>query len=281
MLVTYGEVEIGPYAGLAPSQVTRLGEDKMAEVIKDLLTETKVTCKEAVMSVDSAASYVSTITVPRLPPAEERFMMPIEARKYVPIPINEVKLDWWEVPNKDETEKTKDVVLVAVKNETLESYARIAKKLELSNLEMEIQGFSLVRSLSNNNQGLFVFVDFGAAYTTLNIVKEGVVIDMHIINHGSQESTMQLSRSLSLAVETAEETKRTDLAAVSSGSVAVGDLDGDGVSEVVQAAYLSLQDRAKVVEEVFGPNTQEPSVFGQTLIDSNLSENHYKNHLQE
>ena len=45
----------------------------------------------------------------------------------------------------------------------------------------------------------------------------------------------------------------------------------------LQAAYLSLQDRAKVVEEVFGPNTQEPSVFGQTLIDSNLNPNHYKN----
>ncbi len=45
----------------------------------------------------------------------------------------------------------------------------------------------------------------------------------------------------------------------------------------LQAAYLSLQDRAKSVEEVFGPNTQEPAVFGQTLIDSNLSNVHYKN----
>ncbi len=40
----------------------------------------------------------------------------------------------------------------------------------------------------------------------------------------------------------------------------------------LQAAYLSLLDRAKPVEEVFGPHTHEPSVFGQTLIDSGLTD---------
>lgn len=40
----------------------------------------------------------------------------------------------------------------------------------------------------------------------------------------------------------------------------------------LQAAYLSLQDRAKPVEEVFGPNTQDPTVFGQSLVDSGLTE---------
>ncbi len=39
----------------------------------------------------------------------------------------------------------------------------------------------------------------------------------------------------------------------------------------LQAVYLSLQDRAKPVEEVFGPNSQDPNVFGQSLIDSGLT----------
>lgn len=39
----------------------------------------------------------------------------------------------------------------------------------------------------------------------------------------------------------------------------------------LQSAYLSLQDRAKPIEEVFGPNTQDPTVFGQSLIDSGLT----------
>lgn len=40
----------------------------------------------------------------------------------------------------------------------------------------------------------------------------------------------------------------------------------------LQAAYLSLQDRSKQVEEILGPNTQEPMVFGQALIDDGLTE---------
>lgn len=40
----------------------------------------------------------------------------------------------------------------------------------------------------------------------------------------------------------------------------------------LQAVYLSLQDRAKSVNEVFGPNAAEPNTFGQSLIDSGLTE---------
>jgi intracellular multiplication protein IcmJ len=39
----------------------------------------------------------------------------------------------------------------------------------------------------------------------------------------------------------------------------------------LQAAYLSLTDRATLVEEVFGPHTKDPIVFGQTMIETGLT----------
>ena len=39
----------------------------------------------------------------------------------------------------------------------------------------------------------------------------------------------------------------------------------------LQTTYLSFKDRAKTIEEIFGPGSSNPSTFGQTLIDSNLS----------
>jgi intracellular multiplication protein IcmJ len=39
----------------------------------------------------------------------------------------------------------------------------------------------------------------------------------------------------------------------------------------LQAIYLSLKDRSKVIESCFGPNSSDPSVFGQGLIDTYLS----------
>lgn len=39
----------------------------------------------------------------------------------------------------------------------------------------------------------------------------------------------------------------------------------------LQTAFLSLKDREHIVNETFGPKSSDPYVFGQTLIDSNLS----------
>lgn len=39
----------------------------------------------------------------------------------------------------------------------------------------------------------------------------------------------------------------------------------------LQNTYLSLKDRNSNVDEIFGPNSSNPNVFGQTLIDANLA----------
>jgi len=39
----------------------------------------------------------------------------------------------------------------------------------------------------------------------------------------------------------------------------------------LQAAYLSLMDRSKPIEEIFGPGSENPLIFGQALIDSSLT----------
>ena len=45
----------------------------------------------------------------------------------------------------------------------------------------------------------------------------------------------------------------------------------------LQNTYLSLKDRMSQVDEIFGPNSSDPNVFGQALIDSNLSINQLQN----
>lgn len=40
----------------------------------------------------------------------------------------------------------------------------------------------------------------------------------------------------------------------------------------LQSTYLSLKDRTSIIDELFGPDSHDPNIFGQTLIDSNLSD---------
>lgn len=212
ILVTYGEIELGPYVGLEVGQPVTLDEDKIVEAIKDLMKSAKITCKEASLSLDAGSSYVSVISVPNIPDKELDQIIPIESRKYIPVPVTEVSIDWWHMPSDTPTSESKsrlvNVVIAAVKNEKINNYSSIAKKLELTGVDFEIEGFSIARAMFVNHPGMFICLDIGAQYSTLSLIKSNIVFDTSIIAHGSQESTRQLARSLSLNLKVAEETKR-------------------------------------------------------------------------
>lgn len=212
ILDTYGEIALGPYGGMVAGQAVHLGEEKLVEAIQDVMKEAKITARDAVVSIDSSAAFVSLVKVPKVDNTELRSMMPFEARKYIPIPLSEVQMDWWHIPttvNIGANERMINVVLAAVKNETLTMYDRVIKKLSLTNVEYEIQGYSMMRSVSPKSSGMVLYVDIGAQYTTLSLIHNNTVLDMHVISRGSQDGTIQLSKALSIPIDTAEETKRT------------------------------------------------------------------------
>jgi type IV pilus assembly protein PilM len=211
VLDTYGEVALGPYAGLKIGQAVHLGEEKLLEAIQDLFKEAKVTARDTTVAIDSSGAYVSLVHVPKVGDEELKTMMPIEARKYIPIPLTDVQMDWWHIPETvkfNGGEKLTSVVLAAVSNSMLTSYDSLVKKMELRNVEYEIHGYSLLRASPPHTHKMVMYVDIGAQNTTLSLVYQGIVLDMHVISRGSQDSTMQLSRALSITIDTAEESKR-------------------------------------------------------------------------
>ena len=212
ILDTYGEVALGPYAGLKIGQGTHLGEEKLFEAIKDLFKEAKVTARDTVVAIDSSGAFVSLVHVPKVEEEQLKTMMPLEARKYIPVPLTEVQMDWWHIPPTVKfgaDDKTTSVVLAAVNNSILSAYDSLVRKLDLRNVEYEIHGYSLLRASPPHTHNMVMYVDIGAQITTLSVVFQGIVLDMHVITRGSQDSTMQLSRALSITLDSAEEAKRT------------------------------------------------------------------------
>jgi type IV pilus assembly protein PilM len=211
ILDTYGEVPMGPYGGAFVGQAIHLGEEKLLEAVQDLFKEAKVTATNTVVAIDPSATYVSLIKVPKVDDDQLRTMIPIEARKYIPIPLTEVQMDWWHIPttiNIGDRDELINIVLAAVNNEALATYDRLVKKMNLTNVEYEIHGYSLVRSSAPHTHKMILYLDIGAQITTISLVFQGIVLDMHVISHGSQEGTTQLSKALSVPIDTAEEAKR-------------------------------------------------------------------------
>jgi type IV pilus assembly protein PilM len=222
ILETYGEIALGPYGGVEIGRSTNLSPEKIAEALVDLMRESKVTTAMGALSIPYGSSLITTIEMPAVAEKQLTQMIPIEARKYIPVPLAEVALDWWVIPKsnptpgdyKDKEEKAKpddnkvEVLLVAIHNEALNRYQTIIKKSAIEASFFEIEIFSAIRSVLDEDPGSRMIVDLGAASTKVYILEEGIVHVSHIINRGSQDITLALSKSLGITVEEAEVYKR-------------------------------------------------------------------------
>jgi type IV pilus assembly protein PilM len=228
VLETYGELALGPYGGATVGQAVLLPEDKIAQAISDLMKEKEVniTTKSSGISIPFASSLMSVIEMPAVNQKQLATMIPLEARKYIPVPISEVMLDWSIIPKNEVKEEAVpaplgspeapkiaplpkvDVLVVAIHNDTIARYQNIVAKCGLDNTFFEIEIFSTMRSVLDQGLAPVMIMDMGAASTKLYIVERGVIKASHTINRGSQDITNTISQSLGLPPEKAEIMKR-------------------------------------------------------------------------
>ncbi|MBI5400697.1 MAG: pilus assembly protein PilM [Candidatus Yonathbacteria bacterium] len=234
VLRNYGEIVLGPRAGVAAGQATNLSPEKIAEAIHDLLLEMGVTARHTLLAIPFSASLLSVIELPDVGQKELKSMVPLEARRYIPVPVSEVSLDWWVLPKRkkkkvavvsmsplvpvapaiseDDDEKpvgNVDVIIAAIHNETLKKYETIERDAhlpgEMSHFEIEI--FSMLRAVVGRDLATALVIDIGAGSTKLALVDEGLVRGSHIVSLGGQDITLALARSQNISFAQAEEIK--------------------------------------------------------------------------
>jgi len=213
ILETYGAIALGPYAGVEVGRATALGAEKITEALKDVIREANVTTQDAAISIPYSASLVSIIKLPATVEKQLAQVVPIEARKYIPVPINEVLLDWFVVSGGAKSggavaDGKIDVLLVAIHNDTIAKFRSIGVEAGLQAAFFEIEVFSAARASLDHGIAPVAVVDMGAATTKFYVVERGLIHESHIINHGSQDITLTISRALGLTVMQAEERKR-------------------------------------------------------------------------
>ena len=222
VLETYGSLSLGPYGQVEIGKVTNLAEDKLAAAITDLIRESSVTSMSAGVAIPSSASLVTVIEIPTAPNNKEiAAIVQTEARKYIPVPISEVSLDWSVIPKREEepmndtlamqspTNNKTEVLIAAIHSDTISKYQAVVKAANLQTSFYEIETFSTMRAILGHEMGTVLIVDFGASKVKLSIVDFGVVRQFHVVMRGSQDITANLATSLQIPFSKAEEMKRT------------------------------------------------------------------------
>ncbi len=219
VLETYGEIMLGPYANAEVGQAVNAPTDKVVEALKELVKEANVTATTAGISIPLGSSLISVISLPTVNQNDLASMVPIEARKYIPVPITEVALDWFVIPNEERkymqpnqpmpsSNPTTDVLMVAIHKGTLSKFTDISKGINVTPQFFEIEPFSFSRASYEHGTQPILMVDFGAAATRVYIIEFGVILISHTINRGGQDITSAIAKSKSLTFGEAETLKR-------------------------------------------------------------------------
>ncbi len=227
VLENYGSLALGPYANLEPGQAAGLSKEKIIEAIHDLIREASITAKNSGISIPLKDTMISLIEMPDVGEKQLKTMIPIEARKHIPVPMSEVALNFWVMPHEDslkvpaptkekqpkepksyETVNNVEVLIAAIHNNSINKYQKIKEGAGFEARLFEIEIFSTIRSLVGSDMSTVMVIDIGAAATKTAMVENGVLRGSHIINRGSQDITIALSKSFGISIGEAEKIKR-------------------------------------------------------------------------
>ena len=220
LLETYGEVALGPYheEGSA-GELTSLDTDQLASALSNLLEQANVTARQAIISISSATSLIFILKLPQISERELAGVVQNEARKYIPVPLTEVSLDWWVIPEKEiygenegfgaSKQTNLDVLVAAVRNEVVSRYNIISEKVDaLDAPHYEIETFSAIRGSFKHELAPVMLLDFGASGVRMSVIEHGVVRKFRALNRGSRYLSSSIQKSLEIEFSEAEALKR-------------------------------------------------------------------------
>ena len=193
--------------------ILKLPDGEIIWGIKELLKKAKIKATDAIASIPSFSTFATVIEMPYLSEQDLASSLPFEARKYIPVPLSEVILDWSIIdvpkgPVDSTKQNTVEVFMAAVPKDETIRYQRIMQGAGLNLRALELENSALIRALLGNDLSPTVIVNIGGRSTSIVIVNRGYERVSHSYEVGGFEITKSISRSLNVGLEKAEELKK-------------------------------------------------------------------------
>lgn len=208
-LRTYGELQLAPYVTKELGEVVELTQEKKTAALTDVLREAGVEASAGILSLPLNASFV---TVMSLTAKEDENIEPrvrVEARKYIPIPLTDVTLDWTELTPLDKDPKTvREVLIAAVQNDAYGQMTTLMQSINKVSQPSEIELFSSLRSLSSATDTSIAVIDLGAQTSKMYIAQDAMLRKIHRVRMGGAQATKRIMELVSVSFTEAENMKR-------------------------------------------------------------------------
>ncbi len=235
-LITYGIVESSGdiVRSNAPETINRV-----VELLKEITEKSRVTTNLAVAALPAFSVFSSILSLPPMPKSDLAQAVKWEAKKFVPMPLEEMILDWKLLRNLNDTyqeqndkeqsktdinenkennlqktEKSQEikqnyrVLITAAPKNLVARYLEIFKAAGLKLISLETESFALARSLFFGSKLPIMIIDIGSLTTAISIVEDGVPILNRSLDVGGATLTQAIATSLNIDRRRAEQFKR-------------------------------------------------------------------------
>lgn len=189
-------------------------QESLAEVIKRLFEEAKPTTKNVNLSLPESQIFTRVVEMPYLTDAELSSALKWEAEQYVPVPLNEVQIDWQVLstpPQGSEKGGKMEILLVAAPKILIEKYLNIMRLSGLEPLALETETIALTRvfTQTQGSSPTTLIISLGASSTDICIVHQGKLTFTRSITTGGLALSRAIGQDLGFEIAQAEEYKKT------------------------------------------------------------------------
>ncbi len=211
-LLNYGQVDL---ARLEKGKVTggNSYDDEVVLYLRALLQNLRSKSKGVYAAMPAFTGLVSLIELPEMDEDELKEAIQFEAHKYIPSSLEDVTLSW-EVVGLHQAEAGSgakmEILLVAALNKEVVRYQKYIRTAGMEVDFLELETFSLVRSIVGHEPGLHLVIDIGSRATNLVLVDEGLVKVSRNLDAGGKDITRTLTDGLGITAERAEMLKKSE-----------------------------------------------------------------------
>jgi len=202
-LTNYGIAPLLPEAIVEGEIMDR---DVVIDTIRTLFETKNIKKREVASAVSGRGVIVKKIVMERMKEAEARERIQWEAEQHVPFDINDVTLDF-KILNPEASTEQMEVLLVAVKNETVNSYLGLITSAGLSPSLVDVGFFALQNAYEWNyptpSGTVIALINIGADVTSINVIKDHAPYFTRDLPTAGNQCLQLLQKNLGLSSEQA------------------------------------------------------------------------------
>jgi type IV pilus assembly protein PilM len=201
-LVKYAYLPLDSKIAMSDSKAD---QQKLAEVIAQLIGEAKVSTRNVAVGIPSGRVFTTVADIERIPESELAKAVPYQADSLIPTPLAESKIDWALLGDSPSDKTKQEILLTSVPNKFVEDRLDMIESIGLNVIAFEPDNLAMARALAAPEATPQLILDVGRHSSDLVILLNGAPHLTRSIPTGVEAIVRSATQNLNIDEKQAEQ----------------------------------------------------------------------------